>query len=116
MRNFHHVSKPNFTSYNINYGEYVSDGPSIAEVLHALSLAFETPYKKVGDAWLEVLQGSESSAFIAPSEYEVLVALYEFSRFVDHSIASNELFGDSRAFSYVNLNTGKSVVWVHFVC
>jgi hypothetical protein len=119
MRHFHTNAHVNFSTYTVNGGEYVSfEDTIIAEVLVALSAAFGysdslAVKKSFGN---EVLRWAEFSTILSANEYEVLVAAYQFYHFVKLSVESRGVDTQSRVFSYHNLNTGKSVVWSHFVC
>lgn len=116
MRNFHQISNVSFETYTINCGEYVSDDVDVTVVMQAVGSAFETAPALMSAAWRDVCEGEAFTVHIAPSEYDVLVSLLEFSCFVAESIRTDGKTTKSKVFSYFNLNTGKSVVWAHFVC
>lgn len=116
MRNFVTNSHVNFQTYTVNFGEYTNDGVFIQDVLRELAVAFETPYREVLWSWEnEVLFNKPYSRDIVPSEYEVLTQLMTFSIWVVDSLETKGACTQSRVFCYVNLNTGKTVVWSHFV-
>jgi hypothetical protein len=118
MRNFHHVTDATFETSVVNGGEYVSDDVETADVLKVLSEAFGTNPNLLAKVWMEeVTKGvSFSSLNISASEFSVLVDLYEFVVYVKKSIDGRGWESKTRVFFYANLNTGKSVTWVHSVC
>jgi len=118
MRNFSSISNATFESYTINGGEYQSDSPAITDVLTALAEAFETPLGLVAQAWRDVAINGKVSAHVGTSESEdeVLLKLFDFARFVELSIREDGWKTKSKVFSYYNLNTGGSVIWLHTVC
>lgn len=113
MRNFSTNSKVHFQSYNVNCGEYVNSVDAKLVVM-ALAEAFETHTSLVLKAWDDAVLLREYSDHISPSEYEVLVDLEKFSEFERKAVDDDSLQVESRSFIYINLNTGRTVVWSFF--
>lgn len=132
MRNYSFVSVQKASFLTVNTGdEYYSGDPGevLAEVLMALSEAFETPLKDVKHAfgliWTAndvdgniVTNARQVDTRIPPSELSVLVDLHRFfyvakQRYEDSCMAHGT---GALVFSYSNLNTGRNVVWSSIVC
>jgi hypothetical protein len=118
MRNFSSTSNVDFESsilFAADSDRYVSD-INVQKVVLKLAEVFETDVQHVKGAWNSVILGKDYDDMITCSEYRVLEELYEFALFVQQSIRENGSKFKTRAFTYFNLNTGKSVVWVHYIC
>jgi hypothetical protein len=114
MRNFSQISQVNFLSYIVN-DEFYREVEHVGMIVGALAAAFETAPSLVIKSWNEeILYGSESSQYLSPSEYGVLIQLFEFWGYVRSSFDERGKF-ESRVFSYFNLNTGRSVIWCHTI-
>lgn len=126
MRNFSFVSnkETTFVSYSINYGEYVQD-VKVEGVLLALAAAFETDRNAVsksygfiaagGSDYCDVVDTIDDRHVVCPSEWRVLCDLNTFSLDVERLRADKYQTGQTTVFSYVNLNTGHTVTWIHVV-
>ena len=113
MRNYSAIVEVNHLSYSINAGEY-QQSVSIKAVLRDLAKAFETPLSLVqADFDLLTRLGDPCGCRCCPSEVAVLVELYEFQiEVLNWSVWDMQ----TRAFVYINLNTGAKVVWTHVGC
>jgi len=115
MRNFSSISNLSFHSYYVNCGEYCNSVSSLA-VVEALADSFETSKTLVKKAWTEALNGAPYSDHVSPSEYEVLVRLCEFCIY-EAKVESCDGSGMApKVFTYINLNTGSSVIWAVTIC
>lgn len=117
MRNYSTITTAVFVSYGVNYAEYVSD-TDIHEVIVALGNAMGNSNSDMRKAWSAVLNGEAFVGFMASSEYEVLVQLYEFwgmERIAIDECRHESAKGRNASFCYHNLNTGSSVVWTLMV-
>jgi len=117
MRNFSTVTTAAYQTYTVNGGEYVQDDVSLTAVAESLAVAFETNTAHVlWDFFHHAVNGESEGEFLSSSEYRVLLDLANFAEYVRASIRENGFTTVTRVFSYSNLNTGKSVTWVHSVC
>lgn len=125
MRNFHHVSHTPFITYSVNAGEYVKEFNDIRqEIIEAIASAMETRLDLVINELNSIvsqgpLEDDEYEIhFVSPSEGRALASFVRFSidvQIFEQSERGSDWVAHSMAYSYHNLNTGASVVWLHLV-
>lgn len=113
MRNFSKVVHIHHFSYAINQGEYVNE-VDVMSVLRDLAKAFEAPLASVIHDFQCITSGfKDSQTLLCPSEVDVLTDLYDFMHYANSGVVRYQDI--QRAFVYINLNTGVSVVWAHAI-
>lgn len=113
MRNYSTITTNLFQSFDINVGEY-SQTVKIDDVVQALAVAFQTEPAAVHEAFRQIcVDGVAMNSRLCRSEESVLIDLYEFAKgtYVPQAGAWGQ---STRVFSYHNINTGATVMWVDF--
>lgn len=113
MRNFSAIVSQTFVSYNIGYGEYIHSpndvfSNAVIAIAHALEIERTVAWRT-----LDQIAKGEDTEHVTPAESKVLVELYAFYRQVMNLMIHVDTSRPGPAFVYHNLNTGKSVVWIH---
>ena len=116
MRNYSASNTIQFITADVNMGEYVYNDVDTGDVVMALAEAFQTPKPLVFKAWADALNGQTYTEHIAASEFQVLYELLAFSQSIEY-IMNNDVTSEASncAFTYHNLNTGRSVIWAFVV-
>jgi len=125
MRNFSQTSYNVFQTYTVNCGEYQCDIPtrkgeewpgSPHTIVKALADALEVAVPHVQHELAELARnGCVVNSVLAPSEQRVLADFHEFRTYVAKSISDDGQRTVPAVFVYVNINTGRSVSWIHSV-